>query len=253
MEGTFGFPASEMSTPLRVALKVSAGDRAADAGAALRQVGFDQAPVFDEGRLTGWVRASQLGGRGFVSSSVVTLDRCVVLARSASVGDAVTLLANRHLIFLAGSAGIEEFVVVSDLDRHVVRSYLYVLLSAVEFRLATLVRARVPEESIIQNFRDDALERYRSAQKKGRETHAVEYLYLLDYSYLIGAVPELQEVPGWSPRDQRRDLNNLNRLRNVVAHPSKSLTGDFSAQEIADLAAQANEALSHLRAVDSSA
>ncbi|MGY2001691.1 hypothetical protein [Blastococcus sp. SYSU DS1024] len=247
MQATFHFPAAEMSTPIAGALCLSAGDRSSGARRALEQGGFDQAPVLDDGRLVGWVRLKDLGGRGFVASSVVPLDKTVVLARSASVGDALDHLAHGHLIFLAGSSGIVEFVVVSDLDRHIVRSYLYVLLSAVEFRLAELAKRHLDDEQIVRNFQGQSRSRYRRARAKGRETRAVEYLYLLDYARIGKLIPELQSSE-WVPGDQEWDLVELNVLRNCVAHPSKSLTGDFDAAEVSRLAARANDILRCLKA-----
>lgn len=245
MEGTFRFPASEMSTRIDLALCLSTRDRAEDARKLLMSGGFDQAPVLDQGRLVGWVRLTDLGGRGLVASSLRPLDRTVVLASSASVGDALDQLARGQLIFLAGSSGITEFTVPSDLDRHVVRSYLYVLLSAVEFRLAEIVKRHLTDDEIIGKFRRESRSRFEAARVKGQETRAVEYLYLLDYAPLLKLIPELATSP-WSARDQAKDLQRLNALRNCVAHPSRSLTGEFGPEDVAHLARRASEVLAYL-------
>jgi hypothetical protein len=246
MRGSFEFAAAEMASPLSGALCVNVGDRCSDARQVLASHRYDQAPVLDEQRVVGWVRAAQLGGRGFVSSALVSLDRCVVLGQSSPVADVISLVADKGLIFLAGSTGISEFVVPSDLDRHVVRAYLYVLLSEIESRLANLVRDDVAEEDVIATLDKPQRKRYESARSRGQETHAVEYLYLSSYQKLIANVFKLSQLSSWPPADQLQDLRSLNPLRNCIAHPSKSLTGELDPATIAELTRRANAVLDEL-------
>lgn len=238
-----------MATQLRAAFTVAATDRSENARIALLARRFDQAPVLDEGRLVGWVSTAHLGGRGPVASSLVTLDRCVVLARTSPVSDAISLVPSRGLLFLAGSDGIAEFIVPSDLDRHVVRSLLYILLSEIEFRLADLLREHVEEADIVLHFGRRERQMYDAARQKGRETHAVEYLYLRNYAPLSKLVPALRSDDDWSIDRQEADLLGLNTLRNCVAHPSKSLTGTLAPEAIAAGAALAAAVAGHLRRI----
>lgn len=241
------FSASEIATSLASSYTVCAKQRATAARRGLLAARFDQAPVLNEERLVGWVRTAHLSGRGPVSSHLIPLDRCVVLSSDAALSNVIGLVARAGFVFLAGAAGIDRFVVPSDLDRHAVRSYLYVVLSEIEFHLADLVREWVPEPQIIENFESDQRESYESSHSKGRETHAVEYLYLSSYISLIKRTPALAAVLGWTDSTHRRELAEVNELRTCVAHPSRSLFGRFDPVEIERRAALAERLLHQLR------
>src|SRR4051794_27282453 len=102
----------------------------------LRSWGFDQAPVMRGDRLYGWVRTAHLGGRGRVQSRTTLLDESAIFSRDTSIADTLHAVVHHGLVFLAGAEGIGRFVVFSDLDRHAVRCYLYILVSELEMLMA---------------------------------------------------------------------------------------------------------------------
>lgn len=226
------FPASDISTPLSDAYTVSVEERATVARRVLIEKRFDQAPALRDNRLVGWVKTARLGGRGRVNASVTPLDESAVLSRDTSVSDAIIHVAAGGLVFLAGPAGIDQFVVPSDLDKHAVRSHLYVVLSEIEFTLAALAREALSEREVVDGFTKVERRYYESARSKGRETHPVEYLYLGSYTPLIERTPELSRLIGWDEAT-REVMTRLNALRHVVAHPSASLLGRFDSADIA--------------------
>jgi hypothetical protein len=241
------FSSSAISTRLDTAYSVPDGMRVKEAHPLLVQLRFDQAPVIRDGRLVGWVRTSHLTGRGIVRSSMIPLDRSPVLAMGSPISDAIAAVADHGLVFLAGRKGIDGFIVASDLDRHGVRSYLYVVLSEIEFQLAGLTRQLLSEERVLETFGADQRHAYEEARLKGRETDAVEYLYLRNYLSLIKYMPEVAAFLGKGIRAQRRTLGSLNDLRNCIAHPSRSLTGSFAPEDIATRALMAENVIDELR------
>lgn len=227
------FRASEMSTSLADAYTLSPAMGATEARQLLRGLHFDQAPVkSEEGRLLGWVRTAQLGGRGLVESSLIPLDKSLILSRETPVGDALRTACERGLVFLAGGSGISDFVVPSDMDRHVIRCHLYVILSEIEMVLAAQVRHVLAEEDLVEKFDEEQRARYLAATAKGRETHAVEYLYLGDFVPLLSKLEPLTAHVHHPVKQLRRELTLLNELRTFVAHPAKSVTGQFEPDEL---------------------
>lgn len=240
MSVTVSFPALEMATPLKDAVAVNVNMRASAAKEMLRAARFDQAPVVnDEGRLCGWARTANLGGRGFVSGSLIPLERCAIQSLDTPVGDTLQTIAASGLVFFAGRSGITSFAVPSDLDRHVVRCYLYVLLSEAEMLLADVAEASLSVEAIESLMRGREKTRYESACSRDIETRPVEYLMLSAYSGIVDKIPSLVAAFPGSQNELRAVLKEFTRLRNCVAHPAKSLTAEFYADEIAELATKA--------------
>jgi hypothetical protein len=249
MPTSFSFPAHEMATPLADAFAVNSAMKASAAKAMLREARFDQAPVInDEGQLCGWVRTASLGGRGYVTGSLIPLERCVIQSLDTSVGDALQAVASSGLVYFAGRTGISAFAVASDLDRHVVRCYLYVLLSEVEMLLADAAEAELSREAIERLIRGRDRTRYEAACANDVETRPVEYLMLSAYSGIVdGIKPLVAAFPG-SQNELRAVLKKFTRLRNCVAHPAKSLALEFEPAEVASLAMKADAFTTGLRA-----
>lgn len=253
MTMTISFPASEMTTQLKDSHSVNIAMKASAARDMLRAARFDQAPaVNEEGRLCGWVRTANLGGRGFVSASLIPLERCAIQSRDTSVGDVLPVIASVGLVFFAGTKGITEFAVASDLDRHVVRCYLYLVLAETEMLLADIAESELSRETVESQIRGRDRIRYEAARSAGLETRPVEYLMISAYSRIVH---QMRSVTGSFPGTQtelRSTLKELTRLRNCVAHPAKSLTTEFGAEDISRLAFACEKLTRALRAARSS-
>lgn len=236
----------EMATELAAAHNLPHDMRSTDARDLMRALRFDQAPVMRRGRLTGWVRTASLTGRGSVEQHLTSLEDCAILARDTPVSDAIKAVARHQLVFLAGTAGINAFVVTSDLDRHAVRCYLYVLVSELEMYMASQAAASLSVEQIEAQLGNQK-KRYNQAQGRGVETHPVEYLNFSAYEVVAPMVPAIvARFPGPSD-DLAGELGKLKMLRDCVAHPSKSLTLDFEAMELARLTQLAEDFVAALQ------
>ncbi|HEX6517780.1 MAG TPA: hypothetical protein VF049_19640, partial [Nocardioidaceae bacterium] len=156
--------------------------------------------------------------------------RCAIQSLDTPVGDTLQTIASSGLVFFAGRSGITSFAVASDLDRHVVRCYLYVLLSEVEMLLADAAEASLSGKAIESLMRGREKARYESACSRDVETRPVEYLMLSAYSGIVDKIPSLVAAFPGSQNELRAVLKEFTRLRNCVAHPAKSLTTEFYCQ-----------------------
>lgn len=241
----------EMATELAAAHNLPHDMRSTHARDLMRSLRFDQAPVMRRGRLAGWVRTATLTGRGSVEQHLTPLEECAILARDTHVSDAIKAVARDQLVFLAGATGINAFVVTSDLDRHAVRCYLYVLISELEMYMASQAATRLSVEQIEAHLGNQK-KRYKQARERGIETHPIEYVGFPAYEVLAPLVPAIAtRLPG--PSDNLADeLSNLKTLRDCVAHPSKSLTLEFEATELARLTQLAEDFVAALQPVAAS-
>ncbi len=250
MSLSVSLPAWEIATDLSESFNLPSEMRSSAARDLLRSMRFDQAPVMREQRLIGWVRTTHLVSRGLVQTRATLLDKCTILSRDTSVGDALKLVAKEHLVFLAGTSGVREFIVASDLDRHAVRCYLFTLLSELEMHLAGLVHySQVSEEEVLRLLQKRDRKRYDAAAEKGMETWPVEYLVFSAYKTLSPAVPEVIDCFPGDPEELGASWGLLTKLRNCVAHPSRSLTADFDVVELASVTSLIEEFVARLRTI----
>lgn len=157
-------------------------------------------------------------------------------------------MAREHVVLLAGASGIREFIVASDLDRHAVRCYLFTLLSELEMHLAAVVhQSRVSDEEVLGLLQKRDRMRYDAAAEKGMETWPVEYLVFSAYKTLSPAVPEVIDCFPGDPDELSATFGLFTKLRNCVAHPSRSLTAEFDVAELASLTSMIEKFVARLR------
>lgn len=142
----------------------------------------------------------------------------------------------RHFFFLTFENRVTGLVTQADLNRRPVSGYLYNLLCEAELRLAAFIYQQLTEERLLafleterqttvssnrQRILTEVLEQFRHDQQSGLDTRLTEYLYFTDLLEIIQA-HDLHRKLGYSS-NQFEKLGSLNEMRNVVAHPVRSL------------------------------
>ena len=133
------FHAEQIATSIRGAVTVRPTKSARIARQRLVDARFDQAPVMSDRRPVGWVAADELRGRRTISSAMTSLNDCALVSAESSIANVLKLLPGSRFLFVVGKQGLSGFIVRSDLDRHAVRSYLYLLIAGIEMLLAEIV------------------------------------------------------------------------------------------------------------------
>jgi len=123
---------------------------------------------------------------------------CPIVSADSSLADVLQVLAWHDLIFTADKDGLSGFIVRSDLDRHAVRSYFYLLIAGVEMLLSELVRSTINEARVVSFIRADLKKIYDSARSKNEETNAVEYLFIDQLVGLFCETPFVNDTHLWN-------------------------------------------------------
>ena len=132
-----------------------------------------------ERRAVGWVATDGLEeDHRTVRSAMIPLNDCTLVSAESSTASVLQLLPRNKFLFVVDKRGLSGFIVTSDLDRHAVRSYLYLLIAGVEMLLSEIVKRAVPEEEIIARIQSNLKERFEQAHMANQETSPAEYLYL---------------------------------------------------------------------------
>jgi hypothetical protein len=226
------FQAQHISTPLKTAHRVKVSDDAAAAFKVLTTFRFDQAPVVHGSVVLGWVARKDLELAPNVKSKIKRLHDCKLVSADCSVGEVLRPLAEKNLVFTVDEEGLTGFICPSDMDRHVVRSYFYLIIAAVEMSLSHLIKISVPERQLInvidRQLTTDSVtgerlslyDRYKAARKGNSETHAVEYLYL---GQLVSELENRFADHEWFEEDLNNRLIGVTQFRHTVMHPTRSL------------------------------
>ena len=73
----------------------------------------------------------------------------------------------------------------------------------------------------------DALKRYREDDAKGLDYDFIEYLYLIDLCYVFKKFDLVTKI-GLENKEFKSIIGKANAVRNIVAHPNRSLIRDES-------------------------
>ena len=223
------FRAGSLATAIWASKNVGIEDKPDDAHARLASHDFDQAPVVKRKKTMGWVARSSLKDAESVTAAMTTLADSSFVSSDTTIGNVIHRLAESPFIFTVTNSGIEGFICVSDLERHVVRAYFSMLTSQVEMLLAHVIRGRVDESVLVEKITARAIHsngrslqtQFLKAREAGMDTHPVEYLYL---NQLIELLPKA--LPSARKKTMSAILRNLeivNENRNYVAHAAKKL------------------------------
>lgn len=248
------FTARQMSTQVRSRQTITVGLISAPEVAFRRLVegNFDQAPVLSGKKLVGWVETSRLNGAKSVEEVFTPLSDCRFVSADSSLETVIATLPDQQFVFTVDENGIEGFVCVSDLDRHIVRAFFGMQLTQVEMILTYLARTHMPEEEVEtyisrgskyadgKSLHDD----YKSAQEKGLSTHPAEYLYLGQLVQILKSLHADRKLK--VSRSTFSALQVINESRNFLAHAARNLSAADGSKKMAKLQVAFNLAIAEL-------
>jgi hypothetical protein len=254
--GSFGddltgfFHASQIATPIEGAVTVRLAEPTKIALRRLVDARFDQAPVMKERRAVGWVATDDLRSHRTVRSAMIALNDCTLVSAESSTASVLQLLPGNKFLFVVDKRGLSGFIVKSDLDRHAVRSYLYLLVAGIEMLLSEIVKRTVLDEEIIASIQSYLKKRFKQAQKAYQETSPAEYLNIGELITLFVQTPYARDPVFWDD-SLTNLLDRIKTFRNDVMHPTRSLAASEDIQTLANLPRWATEVSGRLRDIAS--
>ena len=242
------FHAAQIATSIRGSVTVQLAEPAKVARQRLVDARFDQAPVMDGNRPVGWVATDDLKVHRTVRSAMTSLNDCTLISAESSTANVLQILPSKKFLFLVGKQGVSGFIVHSDLDRHAVRSYLYLLIAGIEMLLSEIVKYTVPDAQIESAIRSNLKQRFEQAHMVNQETSPAEYLYIDELTTLFDRTPYASDPRFWD--ESLTDLlTKIKSFRNDVMHPTRSLAASEDIQTLANMPSWATEVANRLRAI----
>lgn len=242
------FHADQIATPIAGAITVGLAESAKIARQRLVDARFDQAPVVDGRRPVGWVSTGNLQGHRNAKSVMTPLNDCTLVSAESSIASVLQLLPSSKFLFVVDKQGLSGFIVRSDLDRHAVRSYLYLLIARIEMLLSEIVKSAIADNQIIASIRSDQKRRFEQAYAANREASPAEYLYIDQLVSLFTRTPYASDPRFWD--ESLTDLLfRVKSFRNDIMHPVRSLAASENIETIANLPRWATEVADRLRGI----
>lgn len=242
------FHADQIATPIAGAITVGLAESAKIARQRLVDARFDQAPVVDGRRPVGWVSTGNLQGHRNAKSVMTPLNDCTLVSAESSIASVLQLLPSSKFLFVVDKQGLSGFIVRSDLDRHAVRSYLYLLIAGIEMLLSEVVKSAIADNQIIASIRSDQKRRFEQAYAANREASPAEYLYIDQLVSLFTRTPYASDPRFWD--ESLTDLLfRVKSFRNDIMHPVRSLAASENIETIANLPRWATEVADRLRGI----
>jgi hypothetical protein len=245
------FHAGQIATAIKGAASVARLESADVAQKRLEKARFDQAPVTDGERPVGWVATIGLTGHHTVRSAMIRLENCTIVSAESPIASVLGLILEHKFVFVADKRGISGFIVQSDLDRHAVRSYFYLLISGIEMLLSEIVKSAIPEWQIAKAIRSNMKKRYERACLVNQETSPAEYLYIDELIELFRQTSYVSDPDFWN-----ESLTNLllevKSFRNTVMHATRSIAASDDLQLAANLPGWASDVANQLRGIAAS-
>jgi hypothetical protein len=141
----------------------------------------------------------------------------------------------RNFYFLSNERRIVGLISIANLNCRQVKVYLFSLLSELEIQLGNLVSSHCREDELLaMTFGEsdnpkfaEVKDRYRTDKTKGVDVPFVEYLFLSDLINVIARKKLYSALGCQSRRQFDQDFGPLVKLRDAVAHPTRSIITDI--------------------------
>jgi hypothetical protein len=179
-------------------------------------------------RTTVWGKYESIERHAISHRDLIALTTSVRDVIRGFVGD------SREFYFLTSDRRVVGLISLVNLNSRPVKVWLFGLLSELESELGAFLMVHVSESELLgrelgpgtSKRGDDIRARYTADRAKGVDAALVEYLYLSDLINFV-AKRKLFDRLGYKSRAAfEKHFNPMNELRNLVAHPLRSLITD---------------------------
>ncbi|MEE8594544.1 MAG: Swt1 family HEPN domain-containing protein [Gemmatimonadota bacterium] len=218
---------TEGFTVLDIAEPLLSFDATADATTAMVTLEGSRDPVGGvrrDGRVSGYVRASDLQSGGSCADHVREIDPARVLQHRASLPEVVERLGEgREYCFVSVLGQIDAFVVRPHFEKPPARMWLFGLITIVEIFLTETIESLYPDDSwteLVSSGRmRKARELHAERMRRGQPVRLVDCLQVGDKMQLLIREEEWREEFEFSSRrESEKWIKELGSLRNNLAH-----------------------------------
>lgn len=222
------FAAREISEPLRS----FDGDRPAlEILARMAELNLAVIGVRIDGQVRGYARIIDLG-EGDLADSMRPFRAGQVMDGEGALATAIQVLVRHDQIFVTVMGIVAGVITRSDIQKPIVRMWVFGVITMMEMNLAQRLRRFFPDESWTSHLSESRLDQARTIQaereRRGQMSDLVDCLQFSDKGeILIGGAMKIEEYGFNSKNHAKRVMKDLESLRNNLAHAQDIITHDW--------------------------
>ena len=224
----------QIQTPLSRLVGFQRTEAAAVVRKALQEHQFDSAPVLQDGQVRGYVLARELRkDSGTVEPHIRPISIGTLVTADTPLSALMPWMVDVGFLYVIDGNSISGIVTPYDLNKQPGRTYFYLLVSALEIRLAECIRDHFRDQEIAVNKLGES--RRRRMRRRLREQRGcdvvsdqVAAMDFVDLFSVIGATDELLQTFGtYTCNRWFLDVTQpMCSLRNDVMHTVRTLATD---------------------------
>ena len=186
----------------------------------------------EQGVIVGYVRRDDLQD-GVCGEYARAFRAWQVIPGGSSLSDVIHILTLQEFGFISVLGDIAGYVSRSDINKPVVRMWLFGIITFVEMEFTDLIEKYFPNESWVSAMTEERIERARTMQqernRRGQECRLLDCLQLSDKGRIIISNDQTFAHMGLeSRRNAKKVVREVESLRNNLAHAQDIVTYDWA-------------------------
>lgn len=156
-----------------------------------------------------------------------------VISGGSSLSDVIHILTLQEFGFISVLGDVAGYVSRSDINKPVVRMWLFGIITFIEMELMRLIEEFFPDDSWLSALTDERVERARimkdERKRRGQHCSLLDCLQLSDKGRILISNEQTFELIGMdSRRTAKKVIREVESLRNNLAHAQDIVTYDWA-------------------------
>lgn len=209
-------------------------DFASDVQDLMKGRDFDILGVIKDDNTIGYIKRSDLTEKDLVENQILPFCIENIISDSTPLSDLLDLLSREGYAFILTKNKVTGIVTKADINKPIVRIYLFGLISLFELHLNYWINRLLDIDNLDKLISD---ERHQAAQKIFKERQGqnldltiLECLQLCDKKEILLRNKEFLEKFSYSKTRFKDFLENAEKIRNELAHSQSSIIANLSWQ-----------------------
>ncbi|GET23279.1 CBS domain-containing protein [Prolixibacter denitrificans] len=216
---------------------------------ALEDRDFDIVGVMDDDKnIIGYAQREELED-DIIRSHTHEISVEHLISDSTPISALLNILSENSFVFVLYRNSIAGIVTRADINKPIVRIYLFGIISQVELHLNFWINELYKDEGwkgIIKESRiDEALRIYKSRKKRNDELSLLECLQFCDKRTILSSTKEFLEKFTFSVRRFEKLMRHIEDIRNQLAHSQSSITENLEWKDFVSTISDAEKLLIH--------
>lgn len=205
----------------------------------MKSDGFDIFPLERDGKIVSYINQGKLCGNK-CEDCAIPISPELLIANSTPLASFIEIMKNKDFLFVLKGNKISGIITKADLQKLPVRIFLFGLITLLEMQLLMVIREHFEGNSWKTYLSQERLKKAEQLhnQRKDRkeDIDLIDCLQLCDKRTIIIKKQDLLEKLKYSKKSLEDFLQEVEELRDKLAHAQKDIATGYSWNEILDLA-----------------